>query len=70
MNANQNALVVIGDSISTSSLNSDHVRELMQFSRATGYSLSTILNRAAENWLAIEAPVYLAHAREAQSQRV
>ena len=46
------------------------MRKLMRFSEATGYSLPPILNRAVENWLAIEAPVYLAHAKEAQGQRV
>lgn len=59
MNANQNALVVIGDSISTFSLNSDHVRELGAVSKATGFALSPILDRAISQWLQVEAPVYL-----------
>ena len=46
-----------------------HVRKLMRFSRTTGYSVSPILNRALELWFDVEAPVYLAHAKEAQSQR-
>jgi hypothetical protein len=59
MNATRNAIAVIGDSISTSSLNSDHVRELGEVSKATGVSVSGILDRAIGQWLGTEAPVYL-----------
>jgi hypothetical protein len=47
-----------------------NIRKLARFSKATGYSLSPILNRAIEQWLEIEAPVYLAHAKRAQGQQV
>jgi hypothetical protein len=67
MAATQNTPVVIGDTLSVS-IKSAHVRKLMQTSQATGYSLSEILNRAVQNWLAIEAPVYLAHAKEAKAK--
>jgi hypothetical protein len=46
------------------------IAKLMRFSRATGYSLSPILNRAVEQWLAIEASIYLAHTRRAQGQQI
>jgi hypothetical protein len=63
MTADQNTLVVIGDSNPTS-INSAHVRELMRFSKATGLSLSETMDRAIDNFMNIEAPVYLAHAKQ------
>ncbi len=63
MDANRNAVVVIGESISTSSLNSDHVRELREVSKATGMSVSGMLDRAIHNWLKVEAPVYLEYVK-------
>jgi hypothetical protein len=62
MNATQNAIVVIGDSISTSSLNSDHVRQLGEVSKATGFPVSGMLDRAIDTFLNVEAPVYLERA--------
>jgi hypothetical protein len=63
MNENQNAFVVTGDSISTSSLNSDHVRQLGEVVKATGIPMSKMLNRAISQWLDIEAPLYVEYAR-------
>jgi hypothetical protein len=63
MTADQNTLVVIGDSNPTS-IESAHVRELMRFSKETGYSLSWTLDRGIELFLRQEAPVYLAHAKQ------
>ena len=54
--------VLIGGTLSTS-INSAHVGKMTEFSKATGHSLSAILDRAVENWLEIEAPVYLDHAK-------
>ena len=65
MTANQNTLVVIGDSDPTS-IESAHVRELMRFSQETGYSLSGTLDRGIELFLRQEAPVYRAHAKRGQ----
>jgi hypothetical protein len=62
MTADQNTLVVIGDSNPTS-INSAHVRELMRFSKETGYSLSGTLDRGIELFLRQEAPVYRAYAK-------
>jgi|HubBroStandDraft_5_1064220.scaffolds.fasta_scaffold420662_1 hypothetical protein len=61
----QNTPVVIGDTLSTS-IKSAHVRKLMRFSEVTGHSLSEVLNRAVDNFMIIEAPVYLAHAKQTQ----
>jgi hypothetical protein len=58
MATSQNTPVLIGGSLSTS-IKTANVNKLSQFSQKTGYSLSSILDRAAEQWLAIEAPVYL-----------
>jgi hypothetical protein len=66
MPADQNTLVVIGDSNPTS-IESAHVRELMRFSMATGISLSGILNRAVDNFMNIEAPVYLTHVKSREA---
>jgi hypothetical protein len=63
MTADQNTLVVIGDSNPTS-INSAHVRELMRFSEVTGISLSGTLDRSIELFLRQEAPVYMAHAKQ------
>jgi integrase len=46
----------IGDTTVTESA---HSEKLMHLSKVTGMSPDQILNRAVENWLAIEAPVYL-----------
>jgi hypothetical protein len=63
MTADQNTLVVIGDSDPTP-INSAHVRKLMQFSKVAGLSLSWTLDRSIELFLRQEAPVYLAHAKQ------
>jgi hypothetical protein len=63
MTADQNTLVVIGDSNPTS-IKSAHVRELMRFSKETGYSLSGTLDRSIELFLRQEAPVYMAHVKQ------
>ena len=68
MATTQNTPVVIGDKLPTS-IKTSHVRKLMKFSKATGHPLSEILNRAVDNFMAIEAPVYLAHAKQRQRQK-
>jgi hypothetical protein len=50
--------VLIGGTLSTSIKSAD-VSKMTEVSKAADLSLSGILNRAVENWLAIEAPVYL-----------
>lgn len=63
MTASQNAPAVIGDTISVP-LKSANILELERLSKVTGMSVSAIANYAVELWLTIEAPVYLAHAKE------
>ena len=63
MTADQNTLVVIGDSDPTP-INSAHVRKLMQFSEVACLSLSGTLDRSIELFLRQEAPVYMAHAKQ------
>lgn len=65
----QNTPVVIGDTLSTS-IKSAHVRKLMQFSKVTGASLSEVLDRAVDLFLAVEAPAYLARAKQRHLQKV
>ena len=69
MSATQNTRIVTNE-ILAEIIKPAHVRKLMRFSRATGYSPSQILNRAVENFMAIEAPVYLTYAKETKGQRV
>jgi hypothetical protein len=68
MATNQNTRIVTNETLAEV-IKPAHVRKLMRFSRATGYSISPILNRAVENWLSIEAPVYLAHAKKVRGQK-
>ena len=63
MATSQNTPVVIGGTLSTS-IKSAHVNELTEASKATGVPLSQILDRAIENWMATEAPVYLDRAKQ------
>lgn len=58
MAANKNTLAVTGNTLSAS-----HVRKLTRFSKATGYSVSGILDRAVELFMVQEAPVYMAYAK-------
>lgn len=46
------------------------LRKLVRMSKQTGRSLSSIIDRATDVWLEVEAPVYLAHAKEIQNQRI
>jgi hypothetical protein len=59
----QNTPLLIGGTLSTS-MKSAHVRELMRFTKETGYSLSDIFDRAIGHWLACEAPVHGGHVRK------
>jgi Phage integrase family len=56
--------------IESASIESAHLAELMQFSRATGYSLSPLLDRAIGFCLEVEAPVYMEHANREQGQQI
>lgn len=69
MATSQNTPVLIGGTLSTS-LKSAHVKELIQFSDTMKCSLSSVLNRAVEQWLEIEAPVYLDRAKRAPDQQI
>jgi hypothetical protein len=53
VSATQNTRIVTNETLAEISKHA-HVRKLMQFSRATGYSPSQILNRAVENFMNIE----------------
>jgi hypothetical protein len=68
MAATQNSHVVTGDTLSIS-IKSAHVRKLTLFSRATGYPLSEVMDRAIDIFMNIEAPVYLEHAKQEQRQK-
>lgn len=61
----QNTPVLIGGTLSTS-IKSAHIKKLTEVSKATGFSLSGMLGRAIEQWLAIEAPVYMDQAKRAR----
>jgi hypothetical protein len=62
MAASQNTPVLIGGTLSTS-IKSAHVNQMTEVSKAAGLPLSGMLNRAVEQWLEIEAPVHLEHAK-------
>ena len=49
--------------------NTVQIAELMQFSEATGWSPSDVLNRAVAMFMNIEAPVYLGQAKQRQRQQ-
>jgi hypothetical protein len=63
MATSQNIPVLIGGTLSTS-IKSANLSKMTEVSKAADLSLSGILNRAVENWLEIEAPVYLDHAKQ------
>jgi hypothetical protein len=63
MATSQNTLpVLIGGTLSTS-IKTAHVNEMTEVIKATGVSLSQILDRAIGFWLEVEAPVYLDYAK-------
>jgi hypothetical protein len=68
MATTQNTSVVIRDTTIGTSIKPALVDELWQLSRVTGGSLSGTLNRAIEQWLAIEGPVYMKHYAERGQQ--
>jgi hypothetical protein len=70
MAAIQNTRIVIANTEIATSINPAHVRKLMQFSKLTGHSLSETLDRAIDNFMSIEAPVYLAQAKRKRDQKV
>lgn len=55
----QNTLIVIDDTTISANIKPALIAELREASKATGKSLSWILNRAANTWLNVEAPVYM-----------
>ena len=62
MAASQNTLaVLIGGTLSTS-IKPTNVSKMTEVSQVADLPLSGILNRAVENWLHDEAPVYMEHA--------
>jgi hypothetical protein len=61
MATSQNTPVVIGGKVSAS-IKTANIADLTQFSEAMGCPLSSVLNRAIEQWMKIEAPVYLERA--------
>jgi hypothetical protein len=63
MTTAQNTPVVIGGKLSIS-IKSANLGKMTEVSKAADLSLSGILNRAVENWLETEAPVYLDHAKQ------
>jgi hypothetical protein len=69
MATSQNTPVVIGGTLSAS-IKSTNVNKMKEVSKAAGLSLSGILDRAIEQWLEIEAPVYVAHAERNGDQQV
>jgi hypothetical protein len=56
--------VLIGGTLSTS-INSAYVERINETSAATGLALDRILDRAIEQWLECEAPVYMDRAKRA-----
>jgi hypothetical protein len=66
----QNTLIVIGDNTISTSINPTLVLLLREVSKKTGKSLSSIMNRALNTWVDIEAPVYLAAAEKKRAQSV
>jgi hypothetical protein len=62
MATSQNTPVLIGGTLSTS-IQSAHVNQLTEVSKAAGLPLSGMLNRAISFWLEVESPVYLEHAK-------
>jgi hypothetical protein len=66
MAATQNTPVV---NALPASIKSANVRKLTRFSKVTGYSLSDVLDRAVDMFMVIEAPVYLAEAKQTQRRK-
>lgn len=64
MAAFQNTLIIIDDTTIAANIKPTLVAELREVSKATGMSLGRLLNRAVDQWMDIEAPVYMSQARE------
>lgn len=63
MASTQNTLIVIGDTTISTNIAPARIAKLNKVAKATGLTMTDMLDRATKLWLVVEAPVYLAKAR-------
>lgn len=70
MAAAQNTLIMMPDSITKSlSIKPSRIAKLEACSKATGWTLSAVLDRAIDNFIQDEVPVWIAAAKRRQHQK-